>query len=158
MTGYPANRGPDSEWYRVNRTPEGTQVVYDYDDEGNPITYVDSQNSDFTGVGNFRTTVTKGTLWSDSTNTEERTSVTSYDTARGTYPNGGTTPNNYTPVSTDEAWLFGLSEGTEQNEPDAVGVATSKVETQYDADGFSQVPKGVGQRRHSRSERYHHRL
>ena len=117
---------PISEWYRVNRQLEGVRVVYNTDENR----YVDTQYSDFTGLGMFRNSTTKGTVWADSANDELRTSTVNYDAARGTYP------GNYEPVTSDMPWLFGIADWSVKTEPDAVGVTTVKSESQFDADGF----------------------
>ena len=117
---------PYAEWYRANQAVEGTRVVYNLDNHH----YVDTAHEDFTGVGGFRTTTTTGTLWSGSTQNELRTAQANSDSERGSYP------GNYTPVTIEDPWLFGLSDWSQQSEPDTLGVTTTKVETQFDTDGF----------------------
>ena len=122
----PGQSGPDAEWYRANQTVKQSRVVYNED--GNH--YVDTAFSDFTGVGSFRNTTTTGSLWSDSSNNEQRTSETDFDIERGTYP------GNYNEVAYEDPWLFGLSTYTEESESEAVGGTVARVERQFDEDGF----------------------
>ncbi|MEM9598130.1 MAG: RHS repeat-associated core domain-containing protein, partial [Acidobacteriota bacterium] len=115
---------PPSEWYHTHRQVVGTRVVFHDDGDS----FVDTQNSDYDGLGHFRRTVTTGSLWSGSNTQERRDVFTAYDRAQGTYGSPG-----YQIPSPSDPWILGTFSHVETHEPDAFGQASKRVDMQYDA-------------------------
>ncbi|MEM1206842.1 MAG: hypothetical protein AAGN66_26650, partial [Acidobacteriota bacterium] len=115
---------PPSEWYHTHRQVTGTRVVFH--DDGDR--FVDTQNSDYDGLGHFRRTVTTGSLWNGSTTQERRDVFTAYDRAQGTYGSPG-----YQIPSPSDPWILGTFSHVETHEPDALGQTSKRVDMRYDA-------------------------
>lgn len=106
-------------FYDSNRTVEATRVVYH--DDGDR--FVDTELSDFDGLGNFREAATTGSFWAPSLTQERRHSRTEFNRVSGTYGQAG-----YAPPTNSTPWLLGLFASTEETEDDAVGETTSRTE------------------------------
>ena len=94
----PGTPNDPSQWYQSNRAVDATRVVFH--DDGNR--YVDTEMTDFDGLGNFRRTVTTGSFYNSSNNSERREVFVGYDRSSGTYP------GTYTPLSPSEPWILGI--------------------------------------------------
>ncbi len=113
--------GPQSDFINTNRQVQETRLVYN-DDGGR---WVDSESSEFDGLGHFRRTVTTSNLW-PTANLERRESFIGYSRSVGTYP------GSYIPLSTTEPWILGIVDATETTEPDGTGETTFRVELGVD--------------------------
>ncbi|MBZ0115312.1 MAG: hypothetical protein K8J08_22855, partial [Thermoanaerobaculia bacterium] len=111
------------EWYNLNRGMDGSRTVF-HDDADR---WVDTELADFDGIGNFRSAVSKGNLWSDSANDERRESFTNYTRSPGTFPNGG-----YIHPSPSEPWILGVFDQVDTTESDATGQVSSRVEMVFE--------------------------
>ncbi len=117
---------PLQEWYDTNRQVEASRVVYH--DDGDK--YVDTEWTEFDGLGHFRRTVTTGNLW-QTANSERRETFVGYDRSTGTYP------GDYVPVPTTEPWILDVFDATEVSEPDAFGEIVGRTEYDFERDtGF----------------------
>ncbi len=114
---------PQSVWYDTNRAVEASRTVFHDDGDW----YVDTELSDFDGLGNFRRSVTTSNFWGS----EQRDSTTDYNRSSGTYP------GTYVALPISEPWILGVYDSVEVNEPGAVGVQTTRSELSFeDATGF----------------------
>ncbi|MCH9652175.1 MAG: RHS repeat-associated core domain-containing protein [Deltaproteobacteria bacterium] len=108
---------PQTAFMDTNRQVEATRLVYN-DDGGR---WVDSESSEFDGLGHFRRTVTTSNLWATA-NLERRESFTDFSRSVGTYP------GTYTPLAPSEPWVLGIVDAIQTTEPDGTGETTSRVE------------------------------
>lgn len=111
------------EWYNTNRTVDATRTVFH--DDGDR--WIDTELSQFDGIGNFRKTVTTGNFWDGSANDERRETLTNFTRSPGTFPGGG-----YQHPSPTEPWLLGVFDRVDSSEPDADGETASRVEVEFD--------------------------
>ncbi len=131
-----ANCSRVDEWFNTNRTVQATRTVF-HDDEDR---WVDSERNLFDGIGNFRQTVTTANLWSDSSNSERRESLTNYNRVTGTLPD-----TTYTPPSPADPWVLGIFDSVEVAEDDSQGETRSRVEYAFDdTTGAIQCTRSLG--------------
>ena len=117
------------DWVATNRAVQASKVVFH--DDGDR--WIDTEMSDFDGLGHHRVVETTSNFWDGSTNDEERTVETNFNRTTGTY--AWDTDNTEIPVS--DPWVLGVFDYVETSEPDAVGESTARVEYDVDMDtGF----------------------
>ena len=107
-----------------NNRPSVERTVYDDDNQA----YVETDFTDFDGVGHYRNAKTSGSFpvgaW--------RTHVVFYNPARGTYTVDATnnSGSGFTPIATDKPWLLNTSTYRKDVQN---GVSSGLVDTCYDA-------------------------
>ena len=122
--------GGQQDAINSNRRVKGTRTVF-HDDAD---TWVDTDHSQFDGIGHFRKTETTGTLWT-TTNQERRVVTTNYNRVSGTYP------SNSPPAPTDP-WVLNVFGFVDTDEPDAEGETISRVYYTFnDETGFLECTR-----------------
>jgi RHS repeat-associated protein len=126
-------------WFASNRRVAATRTVFHDDGER----FVDTQMSDFDGLGHYRGVATSGNLGAALPGggaSESRTTHTEFNPAYGTYAYDPTTNapccgHDFVPVPTTADWLLGTFTYTEAADPGATGSTVARSEFAFDANG-----------------------
>ena len=119
----PTNGVTLGDFYNTNRQVDATRVVFHDDGDW----YVDTERSDFDGLGHFRREVETGNLWG----AQQRETTLGYNRSGGTYPGA------YTVLLTSEPWILGVHDSIETTDLGASGATTSRSEFAFeDTTGF----------------------
>ncbi|MCH9646688.1 MAG: RHS repeat-associated core domain-containing protein [Deltaproteobacteria bacterium] len=128
-----ANGVTFADFYNTNRQVEASRTIFHLDtrDAAGDERYIDTEDSEFDGLGHFRRKVRTGNFRDDSTTDERRETFTGFNRTSGTYP------GTYVPVAEDVPWILDLFDHNFALEPDSHGVQNSKVESSFEeATGF----------------------
>jgi len=94
--------------------------------------YVDTELSDFDGLGHFRRSVQTSNLWG----LQQRETTTGFNRSNGTYP------GTYTALQITEPWVLGVYDSIEISDTGAVGMQTLKSELTFeDTTGFLECSR-----------------
>ena len=110
-------------WYNSNRRRLGMRTVFHDDADA----WIETNNSQFDGLGHYREKKTTSSFWDGSTTSEERVYYVNYNLTSGTYP------GSYVPVPTTTPWLTEVYDYEELTESDALGESVVRIETGFDA-------------------------
>ncbi|MCH9647837.1 MAG: hypothetical protein K0U98_06330 [Deltaproteobacteria bacterium] len=124
------------DFYNTNRQPEASRTVFHDDGDW----YIETEFSDFDGLGNFRRKVESSNL----------SGIQTRETTVGFYRSSGTYPGNYSVLPISQPWILGVFDFIEVHDPGAVGVQTHRTEYGFeDSTGFlscTRVLAGSGGR------------